>query len=301
MDRIDATDNAITLNADQAAALGAAVIAATDVVTVSDTGANISNLTSVQLGGLASSGVDRINATDNTATLTVAQANALGTVTFDATDTAVTISDTGSAISALTTAQLSAWVTRGVDSIDTTNNSLTLTAAQKTALGAITINTGDTLTVNGTGSNETINGHAGVDFLNGSGGNDTLNGLAGSDTITGGIGMDTMSGGADADVFVFATISDAASGDTITDFTHLSDQIDLSGIDAIAATLGDDDFILDAIGTSTTAVATGHIGWYQDVANNVTVVRINNDADATIESTIRLTGIITLTSDDFIL
>ena len=63
---------------------------------------------------------------------------------------------------------------------------------------------------------------------------DTLVGSSQNDTFIGGGGGDTMTGGGGGDTFVFKALADSQSGvghfDTITDFTHNSDHIDLSAI-----------------------------------------------------------------------
>ena len=78
-------------------------------------------------------------------------------------------------------------------------------------------------------------GGQGNDQLFGGSGNDRLSGGGGTDRLTGGSGADRMAGGGGADVFVFATATEAgtlALHDTISDFTHLSDRLDLSAIQA---------------------------------------------------------------------
>ena len=83
-----------------------------------------------------------------------------------------------------------------------------------------------------TGSKE-IDGHgnAAANVLTGNSAKNVLLGLAGTDTLDGGRGNDIYSGGTHADTFAFR----ANSGkDLITDFTDMSDMIDLSryaGID----------------------------------------------------------------------
>ncbi len=60
-------------------------------------------------------------------------------------------------------------------------------------------------------------------------------GGGGADRLIGGSGSDTMGGGDGADVFVFTSVSDSRHGsnrDTITDFTHNVDRIDLSDLGA---------------------------------------------------------------------
>jgi serralysin len=153
-----------------------------------------------------------------------------------------------------------------------------------------------------------IKGNAGADLLVGSGGGDTLNGGAGNDTLIGGTGRDLLTGGADSDVFKFVSVggsgTTATTRDVVTDFVHGTDKIDLSAIDATTA-IGDQAFILNAKGSATTAVAQGHIGWYTidkaGTVNDQTILRINTDADSTIERTIVLNGLNKLTSLVFIL
>jgi Ca2+-binding RTX toxin-like protein len=84
----------------------------------------------------------------------------------------------------------------------------------------------DTITFNGNAGNETFTGGNLADTLNGGAGNDTLNGGGGNDIITGGAGADVLTGGAGADTFVYASGAHADL-DTITDFTSLTDKIDL--------------------------------------------------------------------------
>jgi serralysin len=168
----------------------------------------------------------------------------------------------------------------------------------------------DTL-IGGSGNDVLRGGEGdGADLLQGGSGKDTIDGGAGADTLTGGGGRDSMTGGADADTFVFLDIADSLpqsdKRDVINDFVHLTDRIDLSAIDAITSIVGGDDaFVRDGRGTSSTAVAEGHIGWYtvnkSGKANDRTYIRINNDADADIDMVIVLKGVVKLTSPDFIL
>jgi hypothetical protein len=68
-----------------------------DTVTLADTGANIAALSAVAFGNLAANGIDKINATDNVLSLSVAQYQALGVVTLAAGDV-ITLADTGANI-----------------------------------------------------------------------------------------------------------------------------------------------------------------------------------------------------------
>ena len=80
----------------------------------------------------------------------------------------------------------------------------------------------------------TLNGGLGDDILGGGAGADSLNGGGGADTLIGSDGKDLLTGGGGADRFVFTAMNHSPHGapDTITDFTHGADVIDLSGIDA---------------------------------------------------------------------
>jgi serralysin len=96
-------------------------------------------------------------------------------------------------------------------------------------------------------------GNAGANQLFGMAGNDRIDGGAGNDILTGGAGQDRLTGGAGADLFVYTNVTDSvveawrSDGakflpDTILDFQPGVDKIDLSTIDAIAGTPGDDAF-----------------------------------------------------------
>jgi serralysin len=86
--------------------------------------------------------------------------------------------------------------------------------------------------IRGNSGANTLNGLDGNDVISGGGGNDIIDGGRGDDRIIGGAGRDLLTGGADHDTFVFAHVSDSPAGtyDTITDFVHGDDKIDLSGL-----------------------------------------------------------------------
>jgi hypothetical protein len=102
----------------------------------------------------------------------------------------------------------------------------------------------------GDGGNDTIDGGSGDDTIDGGSGNDTINGGSGADFVQGGLGADTLTGGAeaagaaDADTFYYASWSEF--GDTITDFEHGVDKIDVSAIDARPDIAGNQAFTFDA-------------------------------------------------------
>ncbi|MEQ1785340.1 MAG: calcium-binding protein, partial [Hyphomonadaceae bacterium] len=152
--------------------------------------------------------------------------------------------------------------------------------------------------------NDSLDGGAGNDDIDGGDGLDTLIGGAGNDTLRGGREHDVLTGDAGNDRFVFKAVAEsgvtAATRDVILDFTKGQDRINVGNIDAIASVANDQKFGLLAMGTATSAVAQGKIGWYQvnktGTANDITIIRMNIDNDAAIESTIQLKGLITLTA-----
>lgn len=84
-------------------------------------------------------------------------------------------------------------------------------------------------------SGDFISGMEGDDDLFGVIGVDILLGDAGDDTLGGGADRDLLTGGTGIDTFDFGKTEDSATTktrDTITDFVHRQDKIDLSGIDA---------------------------------------------------------------------
>ncbi len=94
---------------------------------------------------------------------------------------------------------------------------------------------------------------AGNDSLTGNAAGNILQGGGGNDSLAGGAGNDRLEGGAGADIFIFGGVGDSRDytwrsdgrkliPDMLTDFQSGTDKIDLSGIDAVAGTAGDDAF-----------------------------------------------------------
>jgi Ca2+-binding RTX toxin-like protein len=167
--------------------------------------------------------------------------------------------------------------------------SLAITAAQNT-VGA----GNDTLT-----SIENLTGSLFDDVLTGSTSANVLSGLDGNDVLTGGSGADTLAGGSGADRFVFAALANSspAAPDTIVDFTHGVDLIDLSAIDANTSAGGDQAFAF--AGQSANAAARS-VTWYEMGGN--TVVQVDVNGNTTADFAIVLAGIgHHLSSTDFIL
>ncbi|PZV33107.1 VCBS domain-containing protein [Mesorhizobium kowhaii] len=154
----------------------------------------------------------------------------------------------------------------------------------------------------GNGGADSIFGLAGNDTLFGQGGNDTLNGGDGNDRLVGGVGPDTLTGGAGSDTFYYGpTVTDSAPGagnfDTITDFVHGVDKIDLSSIDANTGSGGDQAFL---IGGSNIATVANTITWSEAGGNTIVHVDVNGNTTADLQIT--LTGVgLGLTASDFVL
>jgi Ca2+-binding RTX toxin-like protein len=126
-----------------------------------------------------------------------------------------------------------------------------------------------------------------------------LIGLDGNDRLTGGDGADTLVGGADSDTFVFTTLSNStpANPDTIVDFTHGIDKIDLSAIDANTATGGNQAFVF--AGPKANAIADA-VTWSESGGN--TIVRADVNGNTTPDILIVLAGINhNLSALDFVL
>ena len=105
-------------------------------------------------------------------------------------------------------------------------------------------------TLYGAGGNDTLHGDNGVDAVYGQAGNDTLNGDNGDDTLYGGSGDDVLVGGGGADelwggsgndTFRFTAAGDSPSNtvDTIQDFHHGFDKIDVTQINSGDGGAGD--------------------------------------------------------------
>ncbi|RWP80077.1 MAG: RTX toxin, partial [Mesorhizobium sp.] len=153
----------------------------------------------------------------------------------------------------------------------------------------------------GNGGADSIFGLAGNDTLFGESGNDTLSGGDGNDRLVGGVGADTLTGGLGSDTFYYGTtVSDSAPGggnfDTITDFVHGVDKIDLSSIDA-SGTAGDQAFLFGGLNAATVA---NSITWSESGGN--TIVRADITGNTAADFQITLTGIgLGLTASDFVL
>ncbi len=157
--------------------------------------------------------------------------------------------------------------------------------------------------IHGDAGGDTLRGENGNDGLFGNVGKDSLDGGNGADRLTGGLGRDLMTGGNGVDVFYFSAVAEignsAADRDKIADFTHLTDRIDLSPIDANGTASGNTAFkFLAAKGAAFTG-AKGQLHWLQTGGN--TIIEGDIDGNRVADFKIELTGLKSLTATDFIL
>jgi Ca2+-binding RTX toxin-like protein len=124
---------------------------------------------------------------------------------------------------------------------------------------------------------------------------------SGKDRLWGGGGADSLEGGTGADTFIFKTLGDstvsARGRDTIADFAHSTDTIDLQGIDA--SSRGKSDQAFHFIGTQDFHHRAGELHIVRISADTVVLGDVNGDGKA--DLAITLTGHISLNSGDFAL
>ncbi len=129
----------------------------------------------------------------------------------------------------------------------------------------------------------------------------TIIGNSAANVITGGAGADWLNGAGGADTFDFNLISDTtvAARDVINDFVHLTDKMDLSGIDANNTIAGNQAFSFLATKGAAFGHIAGQLHYLASGANTLVEGDVNGDAVADFQ--ILLNGTLTLTSPDFIL
>ena len=151
-------------------------------------------------------------------------------------------------------------------------------------------------TVHRGGETDTLTG---IEGIVGTSAADTFTGDGNANWFMGGDGKDLYTGGGGRDTFDFNTVNDsrvgAAARDVITDFTHGTDKIDLTGIDADTTKPGDQAF--HWVGSAAFTGAPGEVGFFTSGAN--TVIQASNDTDSAGELQIQLTGHPALSAADF--
>lgn len=151
----------------------------------------------------------------------------------------------------------------------------------------------------GDDDNDYLNGGVGADLLNGGAGNDTLVGDWGNDTLVGDVGADIFWAGNGADVFVYNALADSTVANTGRDRINVFelgvDRIDLSALDAIADTEGNDAFSLVGSFSHTAGELIAR------VVNTHTYLEGDVNGDGVADFSIMLVGVTGLTAGDLIL
>jgi Ca2+-binding RTX toxin-like protein len=150
-----------------------------------------------------------------------------------------------------------------------------------------------------------ITGNAGANSLDGAGGNDLINGGLGADTLIGGLGADTLIGGGGSDTFLIRQESVFTSSnpggrtietDSISDYVIGQDEIDLSDIDAIAATGA----VNDAF--SIVGAFNGNAGQMTlSFGGGITTVLLDIDGDQAADYRLRINGDVRADTADWVL
>jgi Ca2+-binding RTX toxin-like protein len=126
---------------------------------------------------------------------------------------------------------------------------------------------------------------------------------AGNDTLNGGGGADTLTGGSGSDTFLFTATADSSpkAPDTITDFAHGIDKIDLSAIDANTSKAATGDQAFAFAGQNANVVANS-VTWSESQGNTVVQADVDDGKTPSADFMLVLTGInLNLTASDFIL
>lgn len=152
VDRLEVTDGALTLTKAQALALRAMTLGEAATVVVADSGSQLTKLRSDQIYALWTKGVDRLDAINDSLTLTVAKYDALHGLALTANDLVI-LSDSGANISALPASAIAALAAKGIDRIDAADGALTLSVAQYQALGTVALTLADHVILADTSAN----------------------------------------------------------------------------------------------------------------------------------------------------
>jgi uncharacterized delta-60 repeat protein len=214
---------------------------------LSATTSAVANINDAPTGAVTIAGT-AVHGQTLTASNTLADADGIGTITYQwmadgadivggtGTTYALTLADVGKAIT----------VTAGYTDLSSTVESVT---SAPTAAVAVTLT--------GTAVADALSGGAGNDFLSGLAGNDTLTGMAGDDTLSGDSGIDVLDGQEGSDLYVLAVTADHTAAEFADQGTTGFDEVRLVGTKGGTLTLfaGDTGIERVVIGTGLAATA----------------------------------------------
>jgi hypothetical protein len=258
IDQINATDNALTFNAAQAEALGGVVVNGGDLAIVADTGANLAAIPAAALAAFGSSGIDRIDATNNALSLGTDQFSALGKTLLSADDVLTLTGTAGDEVLSFVKQPFNpSDRVDGLGGNDTLSLSgdffaslvfqpATLVNVEKLSLGAgfdydlttsdATVAAGQRLLV--AGANLGVLDSLAFDGSAETDGRFKFMGGAGANTFTGGSGADDINAAGGSDLFRYTAAAQSTSTgyDTITGFDAAVDHLHVwSGVTAVDA------------------------------------------------------------------
>ncbi len=137
--------------------------------------------------------------------------------------------------------------------------------------------------------------------LHGESGNDFLLGYSGADILIGGLGKDFMQGGTGVDTFRFNSASEtgatASTRDIISGFVHLTDELNLAGVDASTKAAGNNAF--SWIKTAAFHGVAGELH-YKNVGT-ATLLEGDRNGDSKADFVIEFATRVSFTLDDIIL
>jgi Ca2+-binding RTX toxin-like protein len=303
IDKIDASDNVLTLSVDEFKAIANNLAFSNDdSVTLADAGSRFHVMNAATLMGLSAQGVDGIDATDNAITFSKAQYAALGSLHIAADDTITVYGGAGKDTIQGDNGTLVLQGRGGNDTLGAGAGDNTLdggtgidTASYASATGGVSVDLGAGTGTTTTGHDvyidiENVAGSGFADTITGNSGENVLTGGSGDDILTGGGNADVLAGNFGADTFVYLSVQDSTANrlDVITDFSHAEgDMIDVSGIAAFSFVQS-----LDHHAGELAVIDQGG-GVYQVVGDV--------DGDGKADLTIVVHSLTALTADDFVL
>ena len=178
------------------------------------------------------------------------------------------------------------------------------TVSYASAASAVTVSLAlTTAQVTGGSGSDTLTA---FENLTGSAHADRLTGSSGANVLAGGGGADTLNGGAGNDIFDFNALADSglasSSWDQLVDFVRGQDRIDLSTLDANAAsTSSNEAFVFIGSAAFSSSNATGQLRYSYDAASATGVLYGSTDADSAAEFAIQVMGVSSLAVGDFVL